>query len=319
MSEPAGGSPKKVSEWSRSGHLFWADPENWRGSSIAAPHLEQVPCRQDDIVLPSGNRTFSVLLPVRSIEVRSVRTTSNRGQSYSAWQWADMDRKREFEKGIFTVKCVSLVLVRGLQLRQMSLPRRSERLLSGRDLRHREAKVWIHSLRISFMGILIIVQLIKIVRSSFLLVIENVPGYTEVTLKRHVGGGPLLSILWRSSIFDEESVFVDGSSGDRRGFGRIRDKTRLARQTYLERAGRASDKKKGRLFGTRYPRSHGRREESPSKYVYSLNLEISGFILQRMKSSVTFAILYSNEIATSSSLGQHHSIYDFVTSYCSCR
>ena len=97
----------KVSEWSRSGHLFWADPQNWKGSSIAAPHLEQVPCRQDDIVLPSGNRTFSVLLPARSIEVRSVRTTDKR-QPYSAWQWADMDRGKEFEKGIFTVKYVSL-------------------------------------------------------------------------------------------------------------------------------------------------------------------------------------------------------------------
>ncbi|KAF3426788.1 hypothetical protein E2986_11434 [Frieseomelitta varia] len=103
LSEPAGGSPKKVSEWSKSGHLFWADPQNWKGSSIAAPHLEQVPCRQDDIVLPSGNKTFSVLLPAKSIEVRSVRTTDNR-QPYSAWQWADMDWRREFEKGIFTVK-----------------------------------------------------------------------------------------------------------------------------------------------------------------------------------------------------------------------
>lgn len=106
MSE-AGKSAKKISQWSRSGHLFWADPQNWGGSSIAAPHLEQVPCRQDNIVLPRKNQTFSVLLPMKNIEVKSVRMMDEK-QPYRAWQWADMVHSREFEKGIFTVKCVPL-------------------------------------------------------------------------------------------------------------------------------------------------------------------------------------------------------------------
>ncbi|XP_012241714.1 protein amnionless-like [Bombus impatiens] len=101
----AGKSAKKISQWSRSGHLFWADPQNWGGSSIAAPHLEQVPCRQDNIVLPRKNQTFSVLLPMKNIEVKSVRMMDEK-QPYRAWQWADMVHSREFEKGIFTVKYV---------------------------------------------------------------------------------------------------------------------------------------------------------------------------------------------------------------------
>ena len=111
---------------------------------------------------------------------------------------------------------------------------------------------------------------IEFARVLLVTVIPNVPSYTEVTLKRHVGGGPLLSILRRSSVSDEESVSVDGSSGDRRGFGRIRGETRLARQTHLERTSRDSVEEKGRLFGDRHLGSHGRREESPPKYEYSI-------------------------------------------------
>ncbi|XP_012338896.1 protein amnionless-like [Apis florea] len=103
LTEPGGNSPRKISRWSRSGHLFWADPENWNGSSEAAPHLEQVPCRQDDVVLPEKTRIFSVLLPMKRIEVRSVRTNDEK-RPYTAWQWADLETKREFEKGISTVR-----------------------------------------------------------------------------------------------------------------------------------------------------------------------------------------------------------------------
>ncbi|XP_054009298.1 uncharacterized protein LOC128892783 [Hylaeus anthracinus] len=96
-------SGKRTSRWLREGHLFWADPENWRGASKAAPHLEQVPCRQDDIVLPDRSRAFSVLLPMKEIEVRSIKTADEQ-RSLSAWQWADMENRREFGKGRFTVK-----------------------------------------------------------------------------------------------------------------------------------------------------------------------------------------------------------------------
>ncbi|PBC34785.1 Protein amnionless [Apis cerana cerana] len=99
----SGKSSKGISQWSRSGHLFWADPENWNGSSEAAPHLEQVPCRQDTVVLPEKTRIFSVLLPMKSIEVKSVRTSDEK-YPYSAWQWADLETGREFEKGISTVR-----------------------------------------------------------------------------------------------------------------------------------------------------------------------------------------------------------------------
>ncbi|XP_017798887.1 PREDICTED: protein amnionless-like [Habropoda laboriosa] len=99
----AGKSTRKTSEWLRSGHLFWADPQNWNGSSIAAPHLEQVPCRQDDIVLPEKKRTFSVFLPMKYIEVKSIRTSGEK-HPLAAWQWADLENRREFAKGIFTVK-----------------------------------------------------------------------------------------------------------------------------------------------------------------------------------------------------------------------
>ncbi|XP_076624350.1 protein amnionless [Colletes latitarsis] len=99
----SGKSPTRVSRWLREGHLFWADPENWNGTSKAAPHLEQVPCRQDDIVLPDKNRAFSALLPMREIQVRSIRT-SDRKTPYVAWQWDDFANRREFDKGIFTVK-----------------------------------------------------------------------------------------------------------------------------------------------------------------------------------------------------------------------
>ncbi|XP_076645037.1 protein amnionless [Halictus rubicundus] len=97
-----GTSPKKVSQWSKQGNLFWADPANWKGSSEAAPHLEQVPCRQDDIILPSKQRTLSIFLPMKKIQVRSIKLA---GEKYSlgAWQWMQMEDRREFAKGIFTV------------------------------------------------------------------------------------------------------------------------------------------------------------------------------------------------------------------------
>ncbi|XP_067209324.1 uncharacterized protein Amnionless isoform X2 [Linepithema humile] len=91
------------SRWSKKGNLFWADPANWNGTSIAAPHLERVPCRQDDVVLPSVNRTLSILLPVREIEVKSIRL-SNEQQPFTEWEWEDFQDRREFSRGRFTVK-----------------------------------------------------------------------------------------------------------------------------------------------------------------------------------------------------------------------
>ncbi|XP_078033099.1 protein amnionless [Augochlora pura] len=98
-------SPKRISRWTKEGHFFWADPSNWMGSSEAAPHLEQVPCRQDDIVLPNKQRTFSIMLPMKEIEVRSVKLA---GENYSLGitHWKRMENKREFDKGLFTVKYV---------------------------------------------------------------------------------------------------------------------------------------------------------------------------------------------------------------------
>ncbi|XP_034188150.2 uncharacterized protein LOC117607949 [Osmia lignaria lignaria] len=96
-------SSERTSQWLRSGHLFWADPENWNGSSEAAPHLEQVPCRQDDIVLPEKKRTLSVLLPVGNIEVRSVRTSDEK-QPLGWRQWIEVQGGRDFYKKAYIVR-----------------------------------------------------------------------------------------------------------------------------------------------------------------------------------------------------------------------
>ncbi|EZA50641.1 hypothetical protein DMN91_003527 [Ooceraea biroi] len=93
----------KVKRWSKEGNFFWADPANWNGSSVAAPHLERVPCRRNDVVLPSASRTLSVLLPVRQIEVRSIRL-SNEEEPFPKWEWESFRDRREFSRGRFTVK-----------------------------------------------------------------------------------------------------------------------------------------------------------------------------------------------------------------------
>ncbi|XP_014469421.1 PREDICTED: protein amnionless-like [Dinoponera quadriceps] len=85
----------RVSRWSRKGNFFWVDPANWNGSSIAAPHLEQLPCRQDSVVLPNVNRTLSILLPINGIEVKSIRP-SNEEQPFTRWQWRAFQDRREF-------------------------------------------------------------------------------------------------------------------------------------------------------------------------------------------------------------------------------
>ncbi|KAL0125777.1 hypothetical protein PUN28_004677 [Cardiocondyla obscurior] len=99
----------KVSTWSKEGGIFWADPVNWNGSSIAAPHLERVPCRQDNVVLPGENRTLSILLPVREIEVKSIRL-SNERYPFTKWEWQNFQDRREFSRGRFTVKYSDLYL-----------------------------------------------------------------------------------------------------------------------------------------------------------------------------------------------------------------
>ncbi|XP_029154931.1 protein amnionless [Nylanderia fulva] len=93
----------KVSKWSKEGNFFWADPANWNGSSVATPHLERVPCRLDDVVLPSVTRTLSVLLPVREVEVKSIRL-SNEKQPFLEEEWTNFQDRREFTRGRFTVK-----------------------------------------------------------------------------------------------------------------------------------------------------------------------------------------------------------------------
>ncbi|EFN80333.1 Amnionless protein [Harpegnathos saltator] len=93
----------KVSRWSRAGNFFWTDPANWNGSSMAAPHLEQVPCRYDSVVLPSANRTLSILLPIRETQVKSIRL-ANEGQPFTSWEWRTFQDRREFSRGRFTVK-----------------------------------------------------------------------------------------------------------------------------------------------------------------------------------------------------------------------
>lgn len=96
-------SNERISTWKKEGHYFWADPENWNSSSKAAPHLEQVPCRQDNVVLPGNGRTFSILLPITETEVRSVRM-SDQSQPFLGREWKSFGRKREFTRGRFTVK-----------------------------------------------------------------------------------------------------------------------------------------------------------------------------------------------------------------------
>ncbi|XP_020279310.1 protein amnionless-like [Pseudomyrmex gracilis] len=98
----------KISKWSKEGNFFWADPANWNGSSIAVPHLESVPCRRDDVVLPAANRTLSILLPVREIEVKSIRLANE--QPFVDWEWESFQDRREFSRGRFTVKYASLHL-----------------------------------------------------------------------------------------------------------------------------------------------------------------------------------------------------------------
>ncbi|KYM93910.1 PREDICTED: uncharacterized protein LOC108781779 [Cyphomyrmex costatus] len=98
----------KISRWSKEGSIFWADPANWNGSSIATPHLERVPCSYDNIVLPSENRTLSILLPVREVGVKSIRL-SNERQSFTEWEWQNFQDRREFSRGRFTVKYSDLL------------------------------------------------------------------------------------------------------------------------------------------------------------------------------------------------------------------
>ncbi|XP_011638792.1 uncharacterized protein LOC105428278 [Pogonomyrmex barbatus] len=93
----------KVSKWSKEGSIFWADPANWNGSSIAAPHLERVPCKKDKVVLPSENRTLSILLPVTEVQVWSIRL-SNEKEPFTRWEWQNFQDRREFLRDRFTVK-----------------------------------------------------------------------------------------------------------------------------------------------------------------------------------------------------------------------
>lgn len=94
----------KISNWLKEGNYFWADPNNWDGVSEAAPHMERVPCRQDDVVFPGTNRTFSIHLPAKDVQIRSIRLADHKYSS-TWWDWEEMVRsKKEFIGDSLSVK-----------------------------------------------------------------------------------------------------------------------------------------------------------------------------------------------------------------------
>ncbi|KAI4495282.1 hypothetical protein M0804_001483 [Polistes exclamans] len=94
---------RKISKWLKEGKYFWSDPDNWKGGSEAAPHMERVPCRQDDVVLPGTDETFNIHLPSNEIQVESVRLSNHKYPS-TWWDWDEMQRRKEFLGGFLSVK-----------------------------------------------------------------------------------------------------------------------------------------------------------------------------------------------------------------------
>ncbi|KAI4503891.1 hypothetical protein M0802_001294 [Mischocyttarus mexicanus] len=96
-------SKRKISKWLKEGKYYWSDPDNWKGVSEAAPHMERIPCRQDNIVLPGTDQTFNIHLPSNDIQVESIRL-SNQNYPTTWWDWDEMQRRKEFLGGFLSVK-----------------------------------------------------------------------------------------------------------------------------------------------------------------------------------------------------------------------
>ncbi|XP_046820768.1 protein amnionless [Vespa crabro] len=96
-------SETKISRWLKEGKFFWADPDNWNGVSDAAPHMERIPCSQDNVVLPGTDQTFNIHLPVKDIQVESIRLSNHKYPS-TWWDWEEMQKKKEFLGGFLSVK-----------------------------------------------------------------------------------------------------------------------------------------------------------------------------------------------------------------------
>ncbi|XP_014259417.1 protein amnionless [Cimex lectularius] len=62
---------------------YWIDPENWSGSNAATPHLERVPCFDDELIFPE-NHSFYVGLPRFFSNAASVTID---GQKLVGWNW----------------------------------------------------------------------------------------------------------------------------------------------------------------------------------------------------------------------------------------
>lgn len=147
----------------------------------------------------------------------------------------------------------NLAQIRGIQLRQVFLSGRSEWLLPRGNLRHSKTEVWLPCLRVSVLGGWKIKRLIH----TYLFRTDDPRRFSNS------GGRPLLQILRWPFVFDGQDVFVVGPGSRWRSFGRAAGEACLARETWLERRCRGSDKEEGRLLGNRYSRGVGRCEENP--------------------------------------------------------
>lgn len=82
---------------------MWVDPDNWNGWVNATPHSERIPCQHDVIVLPSKNRTLSLVLPRVDVRVQAVRIDDEK-TTLNPWEWTQLaDKPREFFKNRLTV------------------------------------------------------------------------------------------------------------------------------------------------------------------------------------------------------------------------
>ncbi|XP_066591444.1 protein amnionless [Prorops nasuta] len=104
----ARGETERVSKWQKEGYYFWADPDNWNGTSDAAPHLERVPCRSEDVVLPSADRALTIHLPLTPVFVRSVRA-ANKQAPFPKYEWEDLAKGPSFIGESSSVRYSSII------------------------------------------------------------------------------------------------------------------------------------------------------------------------------------------------------------------
>ncbi|KAJ8675966.1 hypothetical protein QAD02_011752 [Eretmocerus hayati] len=91
------GENRRESQWLRTGPFYWTDSENWSGSSPATPHLERLPCQNDEVLLPKSGATFSIVLPQsRDIEVKGIRL-AGANESLASWEWHSVRGGHEFK------------------------------------------------------------------------------------------------------------------------------------------------------------------------------------------------------------------------------